>query len=90
MTLQNTCWACAHCNSFKGPDASGYDNATGRLVRLFNPRRDRWSDHFAWRGPILIGKTAIARATIDVLRINDPDRVEQRRMLMEIGEFPAG
>ncbi|HEV3082499.1 MAG TPA: hypothetical protein VGY66_22130 [Gemmataceae bacterium] len=48
-----------------------------------------WSDHFAWRGPILIGKTAIARATIDVLRINDADRVEQRRMLMEIGEFPA-
>ena len=87
-TLQNTCWACAYCNNSKGPNASGYDNHTGRLVRLFNPRRDRWTDHFAWRGPQLIGKTPVARATIDVLGINGQERVEHRRMLIKLGVFP--
>jgi hypothetical protein len=84
-TLQNTCWACAYCNSSKGTNASGYDDETASLVRLFNPRRDRWKDHFAWRGPRLTGKTPIARATIDVLNINHPDRIEHRRILMEMG-----
>lgn len=87
-TLQNLCWACAQCNGAKGSNAAGYDPETKRLVRLFNPRRDRWSDHFAWDGPKLVGNTAIARATIDVLRINDPERVEHRHMLIEAGLFP--
>ncbi|HEY1375295.1 MAG TPA: HNH endonuclease [Gemmataceae bacterium] len=81
-TLQNYCWACAYCNSFKGSNAAGYDPDSDELVRLYNPRSDRWDDHFAWRGPKLVGKTPIARATIDVLRINQPDRVEHRRLLI--------
>ena len=87
-TLENTCWACASCNAAKGPNASGYDGVTGRLVRLFNPRRDRWQEHFAWRGPVLVGKTPRGRATIDVLSINDADRIEHRHRLIELGEFP--
>jgi hypothetical protein len=87
-TLENTCWACAYCNAAKGPNVSGYDQVTGRLVRLFNPRKDRWADHFDWRGPVLHGKTSRARATIDVLRINDPGRIEHRRMLIELELFP--
>ncbi|MBI3619481.1 HNH endonuclease [Candidatus Peregrinibacteria bacterium] len=89
MTLQNTRWACAYCNNAKGPNASGYDAVTGRLVRLFHPRRDRWNNHFAWRGPRIIGKTPVARATIDVLNINDLERLEHRRMLIELGELPT-
>ena len=61
---------------------AGYDPATGELVPLFNPRRDGWNEHFAWDGAILVGRSAIGRATIDVLRINDPDRVEHRRLLI--------
>src|SRR6516164_1930088 len=86
-TLENTCWCCAYSNSSKGSNASGYDKESGKLVRLFNPRRDRRKDHFAWRGPRLIGKTPIARATIDVLNINDPTRVEHRRVLLKLGLF---
>ena len=29
----------------------------------------------------------MARATIELLRINDPERVEHRRMLLELGLF---
>jgi hypothetical protein len=90
MTPQNTCWACAYCNGSKGALTSGYDGKSGRLVRLYNPRRDRWNDHFAWRGPRLSGKTQIGRVTIDVLKINDPERIEHRRILLELGLLSLG
>jgi hypothetical protein len=86
--LDNLCWACADCNAHKGPNAAGFDPATGDLVPLFNPRHDAWEEHFMWDGPVLYGKTAPARATIDVLQIDHPDRIEVRRVLMELDRFP--
>lgn len=86
-TLENTCWCCAQCNGAKSSNATGYDPATDELVPLFNPRADRWDDHFAWDGPQLVGKTTTARATIDVLRINQVDRVEHRRVLLATGQL---
>jgi hypothetical protein len=57
-------------------------------LRLFNPRRDCWSDHFAWNGPYLVGKTDIGTVTIDVLAINLQYRVAIRTALIEEGIFP--
>ncbi len=87
-TLKNTCLACAQCNGAKGSDATAYDPKTDELVRLFNPRADRWHDHFRWQGARLRGKTAIGRATIALLRINDAARVEHRRLLMAAALYP--
>src|SRR5262245_454174 len=87
-TLRNVCLACAACNLYKGPNAAGYDPVTGALLPLFNPRHDKWSQHFAWRGATLIGKTPVGRATIDVLNINEQERVAHRAMLIKIGVFP--
>jgi len=84
----NLALACPRCNAHKGPNLAGIDPATGELVRLFNPRRDGWADHFRWRGPRLIGRTAIARATIRVLTINHPDPVRIRMALIKEGNFP--
>jgi hypothetical protein len=86
--LDNLSWACADCNAHKGPNAAGFDPESGELVALFNPRSDTWAQHFAWDGPVLRGKTAEGRATIDVLQINHPDRVETRGLLIELGLFP--
>ncbi len=55
------------------------------MPTLFNPRQDEWDEHFAWEGPVLRGKTAIGRATIEVLRIKSPLRVQHRRWLLEAG-----
>jgi hypothetical protein len=66
---------------------AGHDPDTGQLTRLFHPRQDDWAEHFAWDGPALRGLTAVARTTIDVLRINLPERVEHRRLLLELGAF---
>jgi 5-methylcytosine-specific restriction endonuclease McrA len=43
----NLAWSCLRCNKHKGPNLSGIDPATGQVVRLFHPRRDRWAEHFA-------------------------------------------
>jgi hypothetical protein len=83
----NLAGACFGCNLHKGPNLSGRDRVTGKIVRLFHPRRQKWDRHFRWDGPVLIGKTAIGRATIATLDINAQQRVELREHLIAEGEF---
>lgn len=84
----NLALACFACNNHKGPNIAGMDHGTGEVVRLFHPRRDRWEDHFKWEGGILLGRTPIGRATVDVLAINAPHRTRLREMLILEGVFP--
>lgn len=81
--LSNLALSCLPCNSYKGPNVAGYDPESGELVSLFNPRTDRWAEHFKWDGPTLRGKTPTARATMEVLRINTAERVEHRQLLLD-------
>ncbi len=85
---ENLALSCIYCNSYKGADLSGLDPASGRMVRLFHPRRDRWADHFRWQGAVLAGRTPIGRATIADLRINDAAAVALRRLFVSAGAFP--
>jgi hypothetical protein len=84
----NLCVCCFSCNSFKAVNIAGHDPETGLLTRLFHPREDRWEEHFSWDGPEMLGRTPVGRTTIDVLRINLPERVEHRRLLLQLGVFP--
>jgi hypothetical protein len=86
--LRNLAWACHECNLAKSSNLSGRDPVTGRIVVLFNPRRQRWKRHFAWNGVQLTGLTACGRATIDVLNMNAPDRIDLRALLIIAGLFP--
>lgn len=86
--LKTLAWSCHHCNLAKSSNLSGRDIETGRIVVLFNPRRQRWKKHFKWDGPRLVGLTACGRATIYVLNINKAHRIELREMLIEAGAFP--
>ena len=79
---------CVLCNSYKGPNIAGIDPDTGRLTSLFHPRRQQWKRHFRWDGPVLLGRTAIGRATIAVLMINHSDAIAAREALIEEGFFP--
>lgn len=85
----NLALSCYNCNSYKGPNIAGIDPDAGALTRLFHPRSDAWSEHFEWSGSLLLGSSPVARATIDVLNINDLARVEHRRLLIEAGAFPG-
>lgn len=84
----NLALSCFSCNSSKGSDIASLDRRTGKLTRLFNPRRQKWERYFRWRGGHLIGRTVVGRVTIDLLNINDPFRVELREELIEEGLFP--
>jgi hypothetical protein len=84
----NLCLACFACNNAKGPNLSGIDPSTGKVVPLFNPRAQRWKRHFRWAGARLIGRTAAGRATVATLRINLDHRVAHRHMLIAEGVFP--
>jgi hypothetical protein len=86
--LSNLAFACYHCNCHKGPNIAGIDPRSNRLVGLYHPRRHRWSTHFRWDGPYLIGRTAIGRATVAVLAINAPEAVAVRAALIREGHFP--
>lgn len=85
----NLCVSCFSCNTFKAVNVAGHDPESGELTRLFHPRTDDWDAHFIWDGEWLRGKSAIGRTTIDVLRINLPERVELRRLLSLLGQFPT-
>jgi hypothetical protein len=85
---ENLALACVPCNLHKGTNLSGIDPRTGKVVRLYDPRRQDWKRHFRWNGAVLEGKTQTGRATVQVLRINLPIRVALRQSLIEIEEFP--
>lgn len=83
----NLSLSCFYRNSFKGSDIAGRDRRTRKLTPLFNPRRNSWVRHFRWQGAYLVGRTAIGRVTIAVLKMNDPLRVELRQNLIDEGVF---
>jgi hypothetical protein len=83
----NLALSCWYCNSFKGSDIAGIDPVTGKLTRLYHPRRHRWSWHFRWDGPLLVGRTPIGRTTIRVLQINGSEAITLRESLIAEGLF---
>jgi hypothetical protein len=89
--IENLALACPHCNSRKWIAIDAVDAETGETVPLFNPRRDVWNEHFEWETLALklTGRTPVGRATIDCLRINDPDMIALREILAELGFWIA-
>jgi HNH endonuclease len=65
--------ACRLCNGHKGAQTRAVDPRTGRRVRLFNPRRQRWARHFGWSadGTEVQGRTATGWATAAALQLNN-------------------
>ena len=86
--LSNLVFSCARCNRAKGSDIGSVIPATGQYCRMFNPRIDRWEDHFGLEGPRLIARTDIAEVTVRILRLNDQERMAERTLLQQIREYP--
>ena len=83
----NLALACAHCNRHKGPNIAGLDQVTGQLVRLFNPRSDRWDDHFRMVNARVLGISPVGRSTVEVLAMNSSDQIALRTELLLNGEL---
>jgi hypothetical protein len=59
-------------------------------VPLFNPRAQRWNDHFAWSADAtrVEGSTPVGRATVIALRMNQPLIVTARGRWARVGLHP--
>jgi len=88
--LRNLALSCLGCNGIKSTSTTAVDPITGSEEPLFHPRRQRWTDHFAWTGEFtrVVGLTAVGRATVEKLLLNRPGLVNQRRVLRAQGEHP--
>jgi HNH endonuclease len=85
----NLALACHHCNDHKGTNLSGIDPRSRKVVRLFDPRRERWQRHFRLVGPVIVGRTRCGRATVAVLAMNHPHRLELRAEVIAAGQFES-
>ena len=88
--FENLCWSCFDCNRFKGSDIASRDPRDDQLVPLFNPRTDRWHDHFKLQDTAIIsGATPSARATEKLLKFNIDSRIEVRMTLVGLNRYPG-
>ena len=86
--LTNLALACPGCNLHKSDRVQVTDTETGQTVPLFHPRQHPWNEHFEWDEFQLVGRTAIGRATIYALRLNDPRRAKIRQAERMFDLFP--
>lgn len=87
---ENLALACFHCNRRKSNKQTSVDPLTNEDAPLFNPRIQRWTDHFRWTGDGLKieATTAAGRATIGLLEMNRPRVLDIRRADVEAGRHP--
>lgn len=83
--LANLAWACSRCNRHKGTNLSSVDPDGDEVVPLFNPRRERWEEHFEIFGATIRGRSRAGRATAWLLQMNAERRVELRSELISQG-----
>ncbi len=89
-SIDNLALACFHCNRRKSNKISAIDEQSGKEVPLFNPRNNLWQEHFIWSTDktLIIGLTAIGRATIVTLNLNRTRIINIRAADVEVGRHP--
>lgn len=88
--LENLALACQGCNGHKSTKTEAFDTISQTTATFYNPRKDVWSEHFAWNEDFteIIGKTAKGRVTIKILKLNRQRVMNLRRILILAGEHP--
>ena len=88
----NLCAACRNCNAAKSDFQTGIEPETASEHPLFNPRIQRWSEHFTWSedGTKIIGISSVGRATVARLNMNQELVVESRADWLKLGWTPPG
>jgi hypothetical protein len=85
---ENLALSCPCCNRFKGTDIGSLDPDTKQLTPFFNPRIQKWSDHFRLDGGIIVPLIPEGRVTAKILQFNLPERILEREQLLACGEYP--
>ncbi len=79
-SADNLCLSCPTCNRHKANRSRVLDPVSRRLVPLFHPKRDQWSEHFSWGNDFtqIVGLTPTGRATVEALQFNRPAMITLR------------
>ncbi len=90
-TPENLAFSCQGCNGHKAAKTTAPDPATRRIVPLFHPRRQQWSDHFGWTadGTRIEGQSPTGRATVFALNLNRAGLQNLRRLMVLADLHPA-
>ena len=88
-TEDNLAYACMICNRQKRSDLGSILWQTGALVRFFNPRTDRWEDHFELDGACLKPLMDIGEVTARIFEFNREERILEREELITLGRYPS-
>ena len=64
------------------------DLATAEEVPIFNPRLQRWAEHFKWDGELIVPLTRTAAVTVTALAMNRPLAVAIRQEESARGRHP--
>jgi hypothetical protein len=86
---ENLALACVSCSLRKGARETAIDPITQTNVALFNPRKDKWSEHFRWDGVYLVGTSPIGRATVETLKMNREQILLIREEEALVGRHPS-
>ncbi|MCP4698325.1 MAG: HNH endonuclease [Gammaproteobacteria bacterium] len=92
-TVRENLWlACHRCNKFKSNRIEAHDTETDKTVRLFNPRTQRWHEHFQWSldATRIIGLSSEGRVTVKALQMNNVYVVAARHFWVIAGWHPPG
>jgi hypothetical protein len=84
----NLAYACAPCNRAKGSDV-GSISASGEFTRFFNPRTDRWAEHFRLEQATISPLTEIGEVTARILGFDDSARLHEREERIRFGKYPG-
>ena len=87
--LENLALSCVFCNRYKGSDIATLTPESGELIRFYNPRNDRWREHFRLNGVRIEFLTEIGEATIRILQMNHDDRILEREVLSRRRLYPG-
>lgn len=84
----NLAYACALCNRSKGSDIGSISGA-GEFTRFFNPRTDRWAEHFLLEQAVICPLTTVGEVTAHILAFNNSARLHEREEMIRFGKYPS-
>jgi len=87
--FDNLALSCFFCNRYKGSDFGSIDPLSKKFTEFFNPRIQKWSEHFRLEDNRIIGTSPTGRVTILILRLNHERRLTEREFLIKIGRYPC-
>jgi HNH endonuclease len=86
---ENLAYACVFCNQAKGTDVGSIHRESEQFIRFFNPRTDRWADHFRLTGNRIEGVTPIGAITASIFGFNIGERILERKTLRSVNRYPT-